>query len=469
MPQGWNLEQSYLKLPGAFYTRQAPVPVSAPKLILFNRVLAKELGIDPDSFGSEDNLARIFSGNELPEGASPFAQSYAGHQYGGFTRLGDGRAIVLGEQIDPSGKRFDLQFKGSGPTPYSRRGDGRAAIGPMLREYLISEAMHALGIPTTRSLAVVATGEPVFRESVLPGAILTRVAASHVRVGTFEFAAAFHDRTAVQALADYVIERHYPALRTESRPYVALLREVIARQARLIAQWMLVGFVHGVMNTDNMLVSGETIDYGPCAFMDRYDPATVFSSIDANGRYAFGNQPPIAQWNLARLAESLLPLLDDVEARAIEIATEVLNRFEGDFSEHLLAGMALKVGISAPGVGDSTLISELLELMQELKLDYTNTFAALTRGEKGGLPEEWLSRWKARQPDSALMQKSNPLVIPRNHLVEEALSKATEGDLAPFNELLAAVQKPFDSKELPPRYLEPAPLGNEPYRTFCGT
>jgi uncharacterized protein YdiU (UPF0061 family) len=471
--RGWKLEQSYLKLPEAFYTRQAPEAVSGPKLVLFNRQLAQDLGIDPDSFGSEQEIAKIFSGNELPVEAEPFSQAYAGHQFGHFTKLGDGRAVVLGEQVDPQGRRWDIQFKGSGQTPYSRRGDGRAALGPMLREYLISEAMHALGIPTTRSLAVVTTGEPVYRENVLPGAVLTRVAASHIRVGTFEYAIAFQGVEGVRALADYAIVRHYPSLQKEAKPYVAFLREVITRQARLIAQWMQVGFIHGVMNTDNMLISGETIDYGPCAFMDDYNPATVFSSIDRNGRYAYGNQPPIAQWNLTRLAETLVPLLDEDESRAIEIAKECLESFGREFAENWFKGMASKLGITDTGPDDQKLIEDLLQLMQERQLDFTNTFASLTHGDKLDevLPEVWLTRWKARRPDLALMQEVNPQVIPRNHLVEAALSAAVENsDLTSFQELLRALQKPFTlEKTLPARFFEPAPRGGDPYQTFCGT
>jgi uncharacterized protein YdiU (UPF0061 family) len=471
--RGWNFEQSYLKLPEAFYTRQAPQRVTSPRLVLFNRPLAKELGIDPDSFDSDENIASVFSGNELPDGSEPFAQAYAGHQFGHFTKLGDGRATVLGEQIDLQGKRWDLQFKGSGQTPYSRRGDGRAALGPMLREYLISEAMHALGIPTTRSLAVVATGDPVYRENILPGAVLTRVAASHIRVGTFEYAVAFQGKEAVRALADYAIARHYPSLQKDAQPYVAFFREVVRRQAHLITQWMLVGFIHGVMNTDNMLISGETIDYGPCAFMDYYNPGTVFSSIDRNGRYAYGNQPAIAQWNLARLAETLLLLFDENESRAIEIAKECLGSFVPEYSQKWLTGMAAKLGIASAAQEDQALIENLLRLMQERELDFTQTFALLTREElaQSGLPEEWLSRWKARQPMPALMRQTNPQIIPRNHLVEAALSAAVEqGDLGPFQELLSALQKPYSpDKSMPARFFEPAPRGGEPYQTFCGT
>ncbi len=474
-----NLEQTYLRLPDIFYTQQTPEKVASPELALLNRPLALELGIDPNSFESEKEIAEIFSGNRIPAGAVPFAQAYAGHQFGNFTRLGDGRAIVLGEVVDPRGKRWDLQFKGSGRTPYSRRGDGRAALGPMLREYLISEAMHAFGIPTTRSLAIVKTGEPVYRETVLPGAILTRVAASHIRVGTFEYAGAFHGPDAVRALADYAIDRHYPSVRNDPNPYVAFLNEVITRQANLIAQWMCFGFIHGVMNTDNMLVSGETIDYGPCAFMDYYDPATVFSSIDRNGRYAYGNQPPIAHWNLARLAETLLPLFDQDESRAIEIAKEVLDRFESKYLENWFSGMAAKLGISSLDDKDRTLILDLLRLMHERQMDFTNTFVSLTQGESIDLPAEWISRWNAcrqaqtisREDSQKLMQKTNPRIIPRNHLVEAALSAAVEQqDLTPFNNLLTVLQSPFGAAtDLPAKYFEPAPRGGAPYQTFCGT
>jgi uncharacterized protein YdiU (UPF0061 family) len=465
------LEQSYLKLPEAFYTTQAPVPVARPKLVVFNRPLALELGIEPSFFQSDEKIASVFSGNQLPDSAVPFAQAYAGHQFEHFTMLGDGRATMLGEKIDPQGRRWDLQFKGSGQTRYSRRGDGRAALGPMLREYLISEAMHAYGIPTTRSLAVVETGELVYRETALPGAVLTRVASSHIRVGTFEYAASLQNLDSLRSLADYTIARHYPALQYDTAPYAAFLREVVKRQATLIAQWMLVGFIHGVMNTDNMLVSGETIDYGPCAFMDRFNRATVFSSIDRKGRYAFGNQPSIAQWNLARFAEALLPLLDSNEERGVEIATECLGLFTQEFSEQWLAGLAAKVGIETPTEDDRSLILDLLQLMQEKQLDYTNTFVSLTRGSTEMIPADWVSRWKTRPISQGLMQSSNPVMIPRNHLVEEALYAAVERqDLKLFHELLAALQQPFSpTKELPARFFEPAPPGGQPYQTFCGT
>ncbi|HTO03268.1 MAG TPA: YdiU family protein, partial [Opitutus sp.] len=373
---GWRLEQTYAQLPALFHFAIAPTPVQSPRLVVLNRPLAERLGLDADALASNDGAA-IFAGNRLPPGSVPLAQAYAGHQFGHFTPLGDGRAILLGEQITPRGERFDIQLKGSGPTPYSRRGDGRAALGPMLREYIISEAMHGLGIPTTRSLAVAATGESVYRESALPGAVLTRVAASHLRVGTFQWAAAAGDETAVRALVDYTVGRHYPELSGAENRARALLGVVIERQAALIARWLLVGFVHGVMNTDNMAISGETIDYGPCAFIDVYDPVTVFSSIDRNGRYAYGNQPAIAQWNLTRFAETLLPLFDLVEERAVEIATEALAAFSERYQHHWLAGMRRKLGLFTDEPGDRALIESLLTWMQNSKSDFTNSFAGL--------------------------------------------------------------------------------------------
>src|SRR5829696_2179685 len=344
---GWRLEHSYTTLPNLFFSSAAPTRVREPRLVAFNRPLAEALGLDADGLDTPEGAA-IFAGNALPDGAQPIAQAYAGHQFGHFTALGDGRAILLGEQVTPSGDRFDIQLKGPGQTPYSRRGDGRAALGPMLREYIVSEAMHALGIPTTRSLAVAATGERVYRETVLPGAVLTRVAASHIRVGTMQWAAAHRDEEALRALADHTRLRHYPELADAAEPHLALLDAIVERQARLIARWQLVGFIHGVMNTDNMALSGETIDYGPCAFMDAYDPATVFSSIDHVGRYAYGNQPPIAQWNLTRLAEAMLPLFDENVERAVERATASLNRFPVAFEQYWLDGMRAKLGLFTP-------------------------------------------------------------------------------------------------------------------------
>lgn len=476
---GWNLHHSYAGLPGIFYTKVSPTPVPAPRLVVLNRPLAEELGLDPGALESGEGAA-IFAGNRLPPGAMPLAQAYAGHQYGGFTTLGDGRAILLGEQITPNGGRFDIQLKGPGVTRYSRRGDGRAALGPMLREYIISEAMHALGIPTTRSLAVAATGEQVLRqEGPLPGAVLTRVAASHLRVGTFQWAAV-NDDSSLRPLLDYTIGRHYPDLVDAANPALALVEAVIGRQAALIAQWMHVGFIHGVMNTDNMAISGETIDYGPCAFMDAYDPATVFSSIDRHGRYAYGNQPTIAQWNLARFAETLLPLIHPVEATAIELATEAIKAFPERYQHHWLAGMRKKLGLFNDEAGDAQLMDELLGWMHEKKKDYTNTFASLTP-EIGDAADErftgWHGRWQerlSRQPQSAaestrLRQANNPAFIPRNHLVEAALAAAQEGDIGPMERLLEVLATPCDHSREAPGFREPDASGGESYRTFCGT
>ena len=467
-PAGWRLDHSYARLPQSFYVRIDPTPVPEPKLVVLNRPLTEALGLNAD----ELNDAAIFTGNALPPGAEPLAQAYAGHQYAHFTMLGDGRAILLGEQITPSGARFDIQLKGPGPTPFSRRGDGRAALGPMLREYIISEAMHALGIPTTRSLAVVTTGEKVWRQDGgLPGAVLTRVAASHIRVGTFEYAAARGEKADLQALADHTKQRHYPEV---EGGYAALFEAVMERQAALIAQWMCVGFIHGVMNTDNMALSGETIDYGPCAFMDAYDPATVFSSIDRNGRYAYGNQPHIAQWNLARLAEAMLPLFHDDEKQAIEIANEAIGSFEARFKRHWLAGMRAKLGLFTAESDDTALIQSLLDWTGDTKADFTNTFRDLTTGRME--PVEWHQQWSARlkrQPQSPgevadLMRRSNPAFIPRNHKVEEALSAASEhGDLNPMKRLLTVLAEPYDHTQDLPEFSEPSDSSG--YQTFCGT
>ena len=430
----------------------------------------------------------MFAGNELPPGAEPIAQAYAGHQFGHFTNLGDGRAILLGEHVTPDGRRFDIQLKGSGRTRYSRNGDGRAALGPMLREYLVSEGMHALGIATSRSLAVATTGEAVPRERPLPGAVLTRVAASHIRVGTFEYAAALGDPALLPALLDHTIARHYPQVAAADDKAPAFLEAVIERQAALIARWMLVGFVHGVMNTDNMAVSGETIDYGPCAFLDAYDPGTTFSSIDRDGRYAYGSQPGIAHWNLARLAESLLPLMPGGEEAALESAKSAITTFPERFERHYVAGARAKLGLTTEEPGDRELFMALLRWMHETGADFTATLAALATlavvdappspatggGEAFGA---WCTRWRARlasQPDSpadaaARMRRANPLVIPRNHRVEEALAAAEAGDLAPFERLLAAVRDPFaDTPDNEP-YRSGPPAGCGPYRTFCGT
>lgn len=474
---GWRFDHSYVRLPAAFHVRVDPTPVREPKMIVLNRPLAGSLGLDADSL---DNAA-LFAGNEWPPEALPLAQAYAGHQYANFTMLGDGRAILLGEHISPTGERFDIQLKGSGPTPFSRRGDGRAALGPMLREYIISEAMHALGIPTTRSLAVVTTGEPVFREQTLPGAVLTRVAASHIRVGTFEYAAARDDKAALKALADHTLRRHYSEIVDAEAPYAAFLEAVMERQAMLIARWQNVGFIHGVMNTDNMALSGETIDYGPCAFMDSYDPATVFSSIDRNGRYAYGRQPHIAQWNLARLAETLLPLLHDDAEKAVEIANAAIAGFETRFKRHWLAGVRAKLGLFTEENDDTALIQSLLDWMQQAQADFTNTFRVLSGSSSATLSQDpayldWHQRWKSRlsrQSQSShevteLMQRHNPVFIPRNHKVEEALAAAVEkDDLSVMQRLLAVLAKPYDHSQDHPEYSEPS--NSESYRTFCGT
>jgi uncharacterized protein YdiU (UPF0061 family) len=477
---GWRLEHTYAALPSLFFSDVRPTPVARPAMVLFNAPLAGELGLDPGELNSPEG-AQIFAGNQLPPGARPIAQAYAGHQFGGFTALGDGRAILLGEQVTPAGDRMDIQLKGPGPTPYSRRGDGRAALGPMLREYIISEAMHALGIPTTRSLAVVTTGEVVYRESELEGAVLTRVASSHIRVGTMQWAAAHKDTAALEALAAYTRARHYVSLPTGVDSHLALFDAVIERQAALIARWQLVGFIHGVMNTDNMALSGETIDYGPCAFMDAYDPATVFSSIDTGGRYAFGNQPGIALWNLARLAEAMLPLFDPVPEEAVERATASLEQFDVLFMKHWIDGMRAKLGLFTEEAEDLALVQDLLTWMQQHTADYTNTFRALTASR---LPDEadadfnaWHQRLVARRqrrPQSssevqALMRRSNPAVIPRNRLVEAALAAATaSGDISVTTRLLDVLATPYDHD----RDVTPFTAAGDtarPYRTFCGT
>ncbi|MBD2867500.1 protein adenylyltransferase SelO [Paenibacillus arenilitoris] len=480
---GWNFDNSYARLPETLFTKQDLNPVRSPKLIVVNGPLAASLGLSAEALGSEEGAA-VLAGNRAPEGALPLAQAYAGHQFGHFTMLGDGRALLLGEQMTPAGDRFDIQLKGSGRTPYSRGGDGRAALGPMLREYIISEAMHALGIPTTRSLAVASTGETVMRETGLPGAVLTRVAASHLRVGTFQFAASRGSEEDLRALADYAIERHYPFVAADGSRYLSLLREVVKRQASLIAKWQLVGFVHGVMNTDNMAISGETIDYGPCAFMDAFDPATVFSSIDANGRYAYANQPPIGAWNLARFAEALLPLLHEDEDEAVKLAEEALSAFAELYHRNWLAGMRAKLGLFHEDEQDEALVKELLRMMRENRADYTNTFVALTfdRPEDTGLScdksfADWLERWRGRrggQPETetasrAMMQASNPAVIPRNHRVEEALEAAQNGDLGVMERLLAALADPFAHSPEQAEYAKPSEPSGRPYRTFCGT
>jgi uncharacterized protein YdiU (UPF0061 family) len=484
---GWQLEHSYARLPEALHTRAVPVPVARPGLAILNEKLAVELGLDPGAL-TGDSGAAIFAGNRLPEGAEPIAQAYAGHQFGHFTNLGDGRAILLGEQVTPGGARFDLQLKGAGRTPYSRRGDGRAALGPMLREYVMSEAMHALGIPTTRSLAVATTGEEVAREELLPGAVLTRIASSHIRVGTFEYAAALGDRALLGSLVDYTLKRHYADSLTAENRALALLEGVLERQAKLVAQWAGVGFVHGVMNTDNMALSGETIDYGPCAFLDAYDPATVFSSIDRGGRYAFGNQPSMAHWNLARLAEALVPLLHEDQTKSVGIAEAALDRFPERFAYFYAGVLRGKLGLVSEEEGDLDLAKELLAWMTRTGADFTNTFAALTRGVEAGRWDEgavpvggefgaWRTKWRARlgrqQAEKtevmALMRSANPVVIPRNHRVEEALAAAGGGDFVVMHRLLAVLARPFDEGPENEAYRVGPMAGGEPYRTFCGT
>ncbi|MBX9471310.1 protein adenylyltransferase SelO [Microcella sp.] len=452
----------------------------APRLLALNEPLARELGIEPTWLRSDAGIA-LLTGSAVPEGATPVAQAYAGHQFGGFSpRLGDGRALLLGELTDIDGALHDLHLKGSGPTPFARGGDGYAAIGPMLREYIISEAMHALGVPTTRSLAVVTTGRTVHRETALHGALLARVASSHLRVGTFQYAATQDDRDLLHRLTDIAIARHAPAAAEAERPALALLDMVIEAQATTVARWMSIGFVHGVMNTDNMTISGETIDYGPCAFLDAYDPGAVYSSIDHGGRYAYRNQPVVAEWNLARFAETLLPLIDDDLQHAIGLATAALERFSAHYADAWLSLMRAKLGLGE-AVSDETaavLATDLLGLMEEARVDYTSTLRALSVCASGGVRPvvldsatgtAWAERWLALEPDADAMDRVNPVYIPRNHLVEEALGAATDGDLAPFDRLLEAVARPYDVRPGLERYAEAATDALGPYTTFCGT
>lgn len=481
---GWNLDNSYACLPQSFFTSQNPTPVRSPKLIILNNPLAISLGLKVEELQSSDGVAML-GGNKIPEGASPLAQAYAGYQYGNFTMLGDGRAALLGEQITPQGERFDIQLKGSGRTTYSRGGDGRAALGPMLREYIISEAMYALGIPTTRSLAVVTTGESIIRETEQPGAILTRVASSHLRVGTFQYVSQWRSDEELKILADYTLQRHFPECKDNEDRYLCLLKEVIKRQAQLVAKWQLVGFVHGVMNTDNVTIGGETIDYGPCAFMDTYDPGTVFSSIDMYGRYAYGNQPNITAWNLATFAEALLPLLHEKEEEAVDIAQDAIADYADLYKDNWLKGMRGKLGIFNEEPQDEKLIANLLSMMQKYRADYTNTFRALTFDK----PEDtslfgnedftkWYEHWKARLSrqqegkDSfqELMRSSNPAVIPRNHRVEEALEAAVKGgDYSVMERLLDVLACPYAYSDKQDDYAELPRKSERRYRTFCGT
>ena len=486
-----GLQNTYSALPSRFYARVAPAPVRNPQLVAFNSRLAEDLGFDPTALEREG--ATWFSGNKTPDDADPIALAYAGHQFGSFVpQLGDGRAILLGERVGRDGVRRDIQLKGSGRTPFSRNGDGRAALGPMLREYLISEAMHALGVPTTRSLAVVTTGEQVVREDLLPGAVLTRVAASHIRVGTFEYFAVRNDREAVSQLLDYVVTRHYPEARGADVPALAVLEAVAQRQAALIADWISIGFIHGVMNTDNMAISGETIDYGPCAFMDNYDTNTVFSSIDHGGRYAYGNQPAIAQWNLARFAETLLPLIDSNNGKAIELAIVVVNDFMPRFNAQFLSRMRRKIGLASEQDSDAELVRALFATMQSAGADFTLTFRRLARcvdeaADDASLLElfapasgiaDWLQRWRGRLASeqqysaerAANMRRVNPAFIPRNHRVEAALEAAsTHGDFGPFHQLLSILEHPYDDQPGRREFEQPPAPAERVLRTFCGT
>ncbi|MCM3611870.1 YdiU family protein [Planococcus sp. MERTA32b] len=482
---GWNLDNSYARLPEKFFTKTAPEPARESELVFFNSDLAESLGLNAQALNSEEGAKKL-SGTEIPDGAEPIAQAYAGHQFGNFTMLGDGRAVLLGEQITPDGKRFDIQLKGSGKTAYSRGGDGRAALGPMLREYIISEAMHGLGIPTSRSLAVATTGIPVVRETFLPGAVLTRVAGSHLRFGTFQYAAQWGTFEELKALADYAINRHYPSALDSENPYLELLENVIANHAQLVAKWQLAGFIHGVMNTDNMTVSGETIDYGPCAFLDTYEPGRVFSSIDQYGRYAYSNQPKITGWNLARFAETLLPLIDKNQEQAIEMAQDLLGDFGNQFQKNWTAGMKAKLGLFGNADGDDQLIDDLLKLMHDNKADYTNTFRALTFDKLEEMPlagkegfDAWYAAWRSRldeQNESAetsreLMRSNNPAVIPRNHRVEEAIEAAvSRQDYSLAEKLVSAVKNPYAHTSEQLEFTDaPLPEEERTFKTYCGT
>ena len=480
---GWHFDNTYSRLPKVMSSQLTPIPVENPKLTIFNHGFSKELGLDFSSLNN-NQIASIFSGNLLPKESKCIAQAYAGHQFGYFTMLGDGRAILIGEHLSKNNKRFDIQFKGSGKTPYSRNADGRAALGPMLREYIVSEAMHSLGIPTTRSLAVVKTGENVIRETPLPGAILTRVAASHIRVGTFQYVTATEDEKNLKTLFDYTIDRHYPKIKDSKTPAIDLLKIVMEKQIKLVVDWMRVGFIHGVMNTDNMAISGETIDYGPCAFMDAYDPETVFSSIDHNGRYAYFNQPGITKWNLARFAETLLPLIDKNKDKAIKIVTEIINNFGEIYKKNWLEMMRKKLGLIEKKNNDEKLINDLLSLLHEQKADYTNTFCSLmnedVQNDKIFNNKEfidWHQKWKeclAKNNNSTeeslkLMRSVNPIVIPRNHKVEEVLEAANKDDLNPFHDFLKVLEKPYENQSKTNNYQSPAPPSEKKYQTFCGT
>ncbi|BAM47503.1 protein adenylyltransferase SelO [Amphibacillus xylanus] len=481
---GWQFEDSYTTLADKFFTFTNPNPVKSPDWVMINEDLANELGLNINHLKNVEGL-RALSGNQIPRGSKPIAQAYAGHQFGYFTILGDGRAILLGEQITPNKSRFDIQLKGAGKTPYSRGGDGRAALGPMLREYLISEAMYGLGIPTTRALAVVTTGEQVMREQALPGAVLTRVASSHLRVGTFQFARQFGTIQELKQLADYAISRHYPHLTELRNKYILFLKEVIENQAKLVAKWDLVGFVHGVMNTDNMTISGETIDYGPCAFIDQYNPSTVFSSIDQHGRYAYNQQKPVAIWNLARLAESLLPILAEDKSHAINQAQSLLKSFSDVYDHAWTVGMKAKLGFFEVTNVEQSFIEEFLNLMNKFQADYTDTFRALTVNDfsrqkwfKSKEFKHWFSKWEqkiaqqtaSKEDITRLMRRSNPMIIPRNYLVEDVLEKAVkDGDYEPFTKLHLALKNPYAYSNEQLAYINLPPESDQRYQTFCGT
>ena len=482
MTIGWCFDNTYSRLPDPFKEEINPVPVKNPEIVILNKTLSKELDLDFSNL-NEKKISELFSGNSLPAGSNSIAQAYAGHQFGHFTMLGDGRAVLIGEHLSKKKERYDIQFKGSGKTTFSRNGDGRAALGPMLREYIISEAMYNLNIPTTRSLAVVKTGEEVIRETPLQGAILTRVALSHLRVGTFQYIAAREKKNELEILLNYIIKRHYPNIQNSKNQALDLLKVVLEKQIDLVVNWMRVGFIHGVMNTDNMSISGETIDYGPCAFMDTYDPKTVFSSIDQMGRYAYCNQPVITKWNLSRFAECLIPLIDKNQKKSIELATEVINSFENKYEEKWLNMMRDKLGLFGAEDKDKFLILDLLTWMHQKKLDYTNTFCHLMDFEtekkenfKDNIFLEWKKRWQDRLKDNnntpekymKLMRSVNPLVIPRNRKIEEVLNDANNNNIKPFKEFLEILKNPYlEQKNIKDFQIPSTP--NEKYQTFCGT
>ena len=481
MTIGWHFDNTYSKLSNTFKEEVKPTPVHNPELVVLNDQLAKDLNLDFSKIEKKD-LSQIFSGNTLPKGSATIAQAYAGHQFGHFTMLGDGRAVLLGEHLVNNTTRFDIQFKGSGRTSFSRSGDGRAVLGPMLREYIISEVIHALKIPTTRSLAVVKTGEKIVRENLLPGAILTRVASSHIRVGTFQYIAAKQNIDDLNTLVEYTINRHYPEIQSSKNKALDLLNLVMERQCKLVVNWMRVGFIHGVMNTDNMAISGETIDYGPCAFMDHYNPKTVFSSIDQLGRYSFSNQPPITKWNLSRFAECLIPLIDKSEDKAIQLASEIIDNFQNIYEEKWLNMMRDKLGLFGKSKDDKKLIDDLLTWMEKNKADYTNTFCYLMNVKIGNnsLYDDkefinWSKNWKNRisindnskEKSLELMKETNPIIIPRNHKVEEALKSANEDNLEVMNKLLSKFDNPYGEQKGIEDYQLPSLDDN--YQTFCGT